>query len=208
VTLEDLLPLYALQKNFELNELDSLPLSDLKSGWSAKPLVNSPQFTLATDSKFLYFRFIAPGAASFDPIPLGTFQERLWEKDVAELFIQLPDSESYLELNLSPSGAWWLAKFSNYRQPDHSSNFSSNELAKLDVAVDAKVEAARWQVSIAVPLAEIGLTFDVLQNSSANICAILGSQERQYLSFTAGNSLKPDFHHAQLFKRLSVLAYP
>jgi len=46
----------------------------------------------------------------------GEFTEGLWKADVVELFLHDQASESYLELNLSPTGAWWAKKFSSYRE--------------------------------------------------------------------------------------------
>ncbi len=49
-----------------------------------------------------------PGAAP------GEFFEGLWNGDVAELFLSLPNG-NYLEYNFAPNGAWWACEFSEPR---------------------------------------------------------------------------------------------
>lgn len=44
-------------------------------------------------------------------------QDFLWEGTCFEAFIGTPDHSQYFELNLSPSRAWNLYRFTNYRTP-------------------------------------------------------------------------------------------
>ncbi len=53
------------------------------------------------------------------PVP-KTFEQRdyLWESTCFEAFISIPNQNAYFELNLSPSRAWNLYQFSDYRTPN------------------------------------------------------------------------------------------
>ncbi|MES2965141.1 MAG: hypothetical protein V4760_14745 [Bdellovibrionota bacterium] len=42
-------------------------------------------------------------------------RDELWKGTCLELFVSRPDSEGYLEMNLSPSGDWNLYSFDSYR---------------------------------------------------------------------------------------------
>ena len=43
-------------------------------------------------------------------------KDQLWRSTCLELFLASPDDPSYLEINLSPSGAWNSYSFSGYRE--------------------------------------------------------------------------------------------
>ena len=43
-------------------------------------------------------------------------KDELWKSTCLELFLSSPDDRSYLEINLSPCGAWNSYSFSSYRQ--------------------------------------------------------------------------------------------
>ena len=43
-------------------------------------------------------------------------KDNLWRSTCLELFLSSPDDSSYLEINLSPSGAWNSYSFSGYRE--------------------------------------------------------------------------------------------
>jgi hypothetical protein len=64
------------------------------------------RFTLEADmSRVVLPRLQAPGRA-----------DELWRKTCFEVFVALPDSDAYCELNFSPSTEWAMYGFSGYRR--------------------------------------------------------------------------------------------
>jgi len=62
-------------------------------------------------------------------------QDFLWESTCFEVFIGTPSRPNYFELNLSPSRAWNLYRFTDYRTPNDMPPVAVTEpaLIKLDV---------------------------------------------------------------------------
>jgi hypothetical protein len=124
----------------------------------------------------------------------GEFTEGLWNGDVIELFIGQPESEQYLEFNLAPSGAWWAAAFSRYRER------STDILAALPMTIQSNCAAGYWEFFASFDLAATAVNCD---SCTINLCAIFGSPNRRFFSahapVTAGvAAVKPDFHRAEL----------
>ena len=85
--------------------------------WYGNPLQVSFSFILQVTGDLLTFGAHFPA----DCHALGEadqFVDGLWKASVVELFMYEIDSPRYIEINLSPSGAYWLAKFSDYRVRD------------------------------------------------------------------------------------------
>ena len=86
----------------------------LRHDWSGNQLSFSFQFIFSVDADSVLFGGIFPDCSQ----SLGSkdkFEKGLWDKSVVELFIHDLESSNYLEFNLSPTGAFWLASFSDYR---------------------------------------------------------------------------------------------
>ena len=125
-----------------------------------------------------------------------TYHEGLWEYDVAEWFIANPTTGKYIELNLAPTGAWWMMIFDAPRQrgkedmPDLSGIKTSNMFTALT-----------WKASLAIPIlvVEKALGRDTLKH---NVCFILGKNPREYLSWTRLAAKQPDFHRPDDFSMI------
>lgn len=104
------------------------------------------------------------------------FVEGLWQRDVAEFFLIGADG-AYQEFNLSPTGAWWSARFRGYRDQECECRCDS-------VVTTAARSRSGWKASLAVDVAEV-IGWERFQ-----ITAILGGR---YFS-TGLCAGEPDFH--------------
>ena len=157
-----------------------------------------PRFRLDINQDTLKFTAGCPSPPS-NPIALANamqFTPELWKHDVGELFIKHTTNDAYLEINLSPHGAWWAALFSGYR----SALSSVQELG----TVHAKVTADSWETTITVPLSFLRETLDFGETSRANICFILGTKTRHHFSWAPLPHDPPDFHQVADFVPLEA----
>ena len=90
----------------------------------------------------------------------------LWHHTCFELFVQSPDSDSYIELNLSPCEGWAAYDFAGYRQamarramprqPDCTARIGGNTLI-FDAAVPiAALPARPWRAGLMAVIEEEG----------------------------------------------------
>ena len=72
---------------------------------------------VATEPHWLRLRWRVEGAArlTVPPFAGGDRADGLWRTTCFELFLRSPGSESYVELNLSPSERWAAYDFTGYR---------------------------------------------------------------------------------------------
>ncbi len=131
-------------------------------------------------------------------MPPQTYYEGLWEYDVAEWFIVNPVTGKYIELNLAPTGAWWMMVFDAPRQravddaPDLRGIRTGSMLAN-----------ESWEAYLELPtlVVEKALGRGALKH---NVCFILGRNPREYLSWTRLAAKQPDFHRPDDFSMLLV----
>lgn len=182
-------------------ELD-LPVMGMNSDWHGAALNPPLCFAIAADSASLWFVATRQAPAACRPgAEPGSFTERLWEYDAAELFLADPASGAYLEFNLAPNGAWWAAKFTAPRvrageQPDFPSTVTSHW---------GDVSDGAWCAAIRVPLAllEKEIAFGV--ETTANATAILNSPHQTFHSALKLPGTNPDFHQPSSFVRFSTI---
>lgn len=95
-----------------------LPAVRISHDWYGAELETPLECSVALSQTHLFFisRFSEQVVERVTNHESGTFVEGLWNEDVVELFIKDATTTQYLELNLSPSGAWWGCLFDNYRQ--------------------------------------------------------------------------------------------
>lgn len=108
-------------------------------------------------------------------------QDLLWQNTCFEAFIQSEAQSSYLEINLSPTGAWNVYQFNNYRSPQPPQPAKS-EL--LEFSFDGRKISAKFL------LPKTGA-----EKFKVSLCSILKikSNETTYWS-TSHEKDKPDFH--------------
>jgi Carbohydrate-binding family 9 len=118
----------------------------------------------------------------------------LWERDVAEVFLQ-PDrfgEKYYREFEVSPNGQWLDLDIS----PTGLTHITSGMHSKVDVD-----KAARsWIAELSVPMAALTGSFDPAQSWRVNFFRCEGlDPERFYSSWQPTDTEKPNFHMPQKF---------
>jgi hypothetical protein len=157
-----------------------------------------PEIWLQVEGDTLNYCFRAQKTPLCDEkMESGSFVEGLWEKDVAELFLSGP-GESYQEINISPTGAWWSALFRGYRERSQTVEFP----------VEIEVERADnfWQVSFSTAVENLD-AWSGLQRPEyrASPTAILHGPEPSFFAWNwnPNKDGEPDFHRKDLLKPLS-----
>ncbi len=167
---------------------------EIKTDWFYNKSQSGAQFCIekqnsAHDSSWI-FRVQVDKKALLHPISMlpNTYHEGLWEYDVAEWFIVDPATGRYIELNLAPTGAWWMMVFNALRQRTEQ---SMPDLKR--ISAGSVLEDDSWSAFLEIPVAVLQ---EVLGSVALkhNVCFILGHNPREYLSWTRLDSKHPDFH--------------
>lgn len=171
------------------------------SDWFGAPLPFSLSFAFALSPAALYFGASIRSATSSRPgTGSGQFADRLWEHDVFELFLASDNGTGYQEFNLAPNGAWWTEAFESYRKPGHRSTpFDPPN------SIGARAENGETRVWMSYPRAGLAVPFSGGARSHANLCAILGKDNRTYVSYHHPTAQKPDFHLDACFGALEIV---
>jgi len=114
--------------------------------------------------------------------------DRLWERTCFELFIRAVGDAGYYEYNLSPSRAWAIYRFDDYRAGMAEADF-------LAPAIDAETRGARFELSARISIPSLG-ALDWRLGLSAVIEETNGTKSYWALAHPPG---APDFHHPDCF---------
>ncbi|HSS97711.1 MAG TPA: carbohydrate-binding family 9-like protein [Terriglobales bacterium] len=121
----------------------------------------------------------------------------LWDRDVAEVFLQPDPSRQrfYKEFEVSPNGMWVDLDIS----PSGLSDLKSG--MKRSVVLD---EAAhRWTAELSIPISCLTKKFDAKAVWRANFFRIEGPKEpRHYMAWRPTHTPKPNFHVPNAFGQL------
>ena len=124
-------------------------------------------------------------------------RDRLWDRDVAEVFLQpdLSRSHYYRELEASPNGMWVdLDIF-----PEGRRDLGSG----LQRSVWLDQEHRMWAAELAIPIVALTSTFDPEEEWRVNFFRVEGAREpRFYSAWRATNTAQPNFHVPEAFGRL------
>lgn len=123
--------------------------------------------------------------------------------DVAECFIANADG-SYLELNLAPNAAWWACRFSAPRQRETPLPLS---VPGLETHCEVSDDGG-WLCAMSIPLDFFGPGGTDWSTLRVNVCFILGSDRRRYLSAIALPGENPDFHQPAAFATILHISPP
>lgn len=118
----------------------------------------------------------------------GEFREELWKYDTAEFFIAAESGSPYVEVNVSPNGAWWACAFKAPRIA------SEQALNLAGIVSTGDVTQQGWQCKISIPLrnlAELGIFPDKCRLAAT---AIQNSPDYIFLTSAEDTSGEPDFH--------------
>lgn len=153
-----------------------------------------PEMALTVTDERLEFRFRVDKPAHCADHARGEFVEGLWQMDVAELFCAGAGPE-YQEINIAPSGAWWSALFSSYRQLDREVRF--------EPVITNRVEGDLWSVGFSCATDAIVPWRDLDPACRrTSVCAILYTPEPHYYAWNHQSGGEPDFHREDLFVKV------
>jgi hypothetical protein len=185
-------PLLAVPRGFSLPSLLALPRFRVQRDWHGAPLPWEVFWVAACSLDELFFGGVVKAPAGCDEVT--GFQEGLWSRDVLELFVPCRPAASgvesthrkggYLELNLSPTGAWWACLFEGYRARSLEQPFPC------EVRTWSERREQSWSAALALPRRAIGGQLDLKR---LRFCAILGDP-RRFLIHGASPGGTPDFH--------------
>lgn len=179
-----------------------LPLFGISTDSDGCPINPPAAWSLALDSERLWFAASHSKPASLHPESRpGRFVAGLWQHDVAELFLADPKSGRYIELNLSPNGAWWSCEFTEPRK-----QATSSEVPIPEVATFAELSPdGSWVAAMSIPLDLLKARIDFGETTRANVCFILESPKQRFLTTTDLGDGGPDFHQPDRFKALTFI---
>lgn len=148
----------------------------------------------------LYLRFVCRYREIFvfdDSEPSGR-RDHLWDRDVAEAFLQPPESASrstsadnavrrYKEFEIAPNGMWIDLDISEAGLADLKSGLSRS------VHLDRKLNI--WAAELAIPMRALTPHFDPAEPWRANFYRVEGKAEpRRYLAWRPTHTPEPNFH--------------
>jgi hypothetical protein len=169
--------------------------------WHGAPLLLSFSFLLQPVSIPLTFGAVFPPGVRMLGKP-GEFVEGLWNESVVELFIHDLASNCYIELNLSPSGAYWGAVFHRYRE--RASEF------RLEAEAHVEVIPEGVRVTQVVP-SDVILFNEFVIAQTAILSTDSGTKSYLTRKFASGESgesklqVPPDFHRRELAENFTEL---
>lgn len=167
--------------------------------WFGKPDPHDAAYRLSVHDGLLSLEFWANKSAECNTaLRSGDFGEGLWEQDVAELFVMGPDGH-YQEFNLSPTGAWWSATFSSYREGCLPAKLPS-------VHTEARREEGRWNARLSLALSDLKVLSGLdIKAARLNVTSILSPRDPSYLCWGWQKGNQPDFHRADNFLPIALV---
>ena len=154
------------------------------------------------DTLFLRFECRYRGLTTFTDSDADGRRYQLWDRDVAEVFLQ-PDPSAphrYWEFEVSPNGMWIDLDIDLDKQPGHKGNPQSGLKSRVHVDDKQKV----WIAEIALPMKTLAPNFDPSGDWRVNFFRVEGPAEpRFYSSWQPTNTPKPSFHVPEAFGKLS-----
>jgi alpha-galactosidase len=155
--------------------------------------------------QYLYLRFECLYRELFtfeDSDPNGR-RDHLWDRDVAEVFLQPDPSRErfYREFEVSPNGMWVDLDIFRGGLTDLKSGLQRS------VFLDEKSHT--WSAELAIPLKSLTTKFDPAAIWRANFYRVEGRNEpRAYLAWRPTHTPEPNFHVPQAFGRLRFAGAP
>jgi len=146
--------------------------------------------------EMLYLRFICRYRELFvfeDSDP-NARRDHLWDRDVAEAFLQPPPSlgKNYKEFEVAPNGMWIDLDIFPAGLADLKSGLTRS--VYLDQARTA------WTAELAIPMKSLTLQFNPAQSWRANFYRVEGKVEpRKYMAWQATHTPEPSFHVPERF---------
>jgi len=167
-------------------------------GRNADPL-RETEVRLQWTKDALYLRFLARYRSInvfADAEPDGR-RDQLWERDVAEVFLQPPGSgaRSYKEFEVSPNGFWIDLEIG----PGEKRDLRSGLMRRVKVDQQSKT----WMAEMALPMKSLTARFDPAKAWRVNFFRVEGASEpRFYSAWRPTGSPAPNFHVPESFGKL------
>jgi len=147
-------------------------------------------------TEFLYLKFVARYRliTVFDDADPGGRRDKLWDRDVAEVFLQ-PDPTQlrrYKEFEVSPNGFWIDLEIAN----------GALHHLKSGLQRRVKNDEARktWTAELAIPMKSLTQHFDPTSVWRVNFFRVEGGTEpRFYSAWQPTNTPQPNFHVPERF---------
>jgi hypothetical protein len=153
------------------------------------------------ENGYLQFRYHVnkEPCCDFD-LAAGTFRKGLWERDVAEFFVGAVGSPVYQEVNISPTGAWWSALFSEYRVLEREIKFKP--------LIETARKKGEWSLLFRAGV-ENFVPWQGTDETKRTVSAtsILYHPEPNYFAWNHTLGGEPDFHRADLLKPWASVPY-
>ena len=148
----------------------------------------------------LYLRFVCRYRELFvfQDAPPNERRDHLWDRDVAEAFLQPPPltGRNYKELEVAPNGLWIDLEISPTGLADLKSGVERS------VYVNEKQRI--WTAELAIAMPSLTPHFDPAQPWRANFYRVEGKIEpRQYMAWQPTHTPQPNFHVPESFGVLS-----
>jgi alpha-galactosidase len=124
-------------------------------------------------------------------------RDHLWDRDVAEAFLQPDPSEphAYKEFEVSPNGLWIDLDILPGAKPDLESGM------KRSVVLDEK--AHTWAAELGIPMKALTSKFDPKAIWRVNFFRVEGKEEpRGYYAWQPTHTPQPNFHVPKAFGRM------
>jgi Carbohydrate family 9 binding domain-like len=128
-------------------------------------------------------------------------RDQLWDRDVAEAFLQPEPSQphAYKEFEISPNGMWIDLDISQGAKPDLKSGLQRS------VVLDEK--AHTWSAELAIPMRALTDKFDPSAIWRVNFYRVEGKVEpRGYYAWQPTHTPQPNFHVPSVFGRMRFAA--
>jgi alpha-galactosidase len=129
-------------------------------------------------------------------------RDELWERDVAETFLQPDPSRAhyYKEFEVSPNGMWIDLDIFAGGRADLKSGMRKS------VFLDEKAKV--WAAELAIPMKALTEHFDPGSVWRTNFFRVEGKEPRTYMSWRPTNSPQPNFHVPEAFGELRFANAP
>jgi alpha-galactosidase len=181
---------------------EKAPAVQFSNDWQGKnadPL-RETQVQLLWTPDALYLRFLAcyrSITVYTDAEPDGR-RDRLWERDVAEVFLQPPESSGrhYKEFEVSPNGFWIDLDIGRGEKHD----LRSGLLRRVKVNEQRKT----WVAELVLPMKSLTAEFDPARAWRVNFFRVEGATEpRFYSAWRPTGTPAPNFHVPDAFGKLA-----
>jgi alpha-galactosidase len=185
------------------DDWEAAPAVGFSSDWrgeNADPSRDT-EVRLLWNTKMLFVRFRARfrEITVFEDAEPSGRRDQLWDRDVAEIFLQ-PDSSraGYKEFQVSPNGFWIDLEIAPGAKRDLRSGLWRR------VQIDKRQQT--WTAELGIPMASLTPHFDSAATWRVNFYRVEGPCEpRFYSAWQPTNTPKPNFHVPEAFGYLQFV---